>query len=49
VLVPADYVTTLRSQAAVNGIGPGAEVVVRLHLDTSRVRATGYRLYLFFP
>jgi hypothetical protein len=49
VLVPADYVATPRSPGALNGIGPGAEVVVRLHFDTSRVRATGYRLYLFFP
>jgi len=49
VLAPADYVATPRSQGALNGIGPGAEVVVRLYFDTSRVRATGYRLYLFFP
>jgi len=49
VLVPADYVSTPRTRSAINGIGPGAEVVVRLHFDTSRVRATGYRLYLFFP
>ncbi len=49
VLVPADYVATPPSRGALNGIGPGAEVVVRLHFDTSRVRATGYRLYLFFP
>ena len=49
VLVPADYVPTPRSRSAISGIGPGAEVVVRLHFDTSRVRATGYRLYLFFP
>jgi hypothetical protein len=49
VLVPADYVATARSPGALNGIGPGAEAVVRLHFDTSRVRATGYRLYLFFP
>jgi len=49
VLGPADYLAVPRSQGTVNGIGPGAEVVVRLHFDTSRVRATGYRLYLFFP
>ena len=49
VLVPADYVPAPRGRSAMNGIGPGAEVVVRLHFDTSRVRATGYRLYLFFP
>ncbi|MGH8735851.1 MAG: DUF3426 domain-containing protein [Burkholderiales bacterium] len=49
VLVPADYVSVARGPGALNRIGPGAEVVVRLHFDTSRVRATGYRLYLFFP
>lgn len=49
VLVPTDYVSAARGSGALNGIGPGAEVVVRLQFDTSRVRATGYRLYLFFP
>ena len=49
VLVPADYISNPRRSGTLNGIGPGAEVVVRLHFDTSRVRATGYRLYLFFP
>lgn len=49
VLVPADYVSGSRRSGPTSGIGPGAEVVVRLHFDTSRVRATGYRLYLFFP
>jgi predicted Zn finger-like uncharacterized protein len=49
VLVPADYVSGPRRPGALSGIGPGAEVVVRLRFDTSRVRATGYRLYLFFP
>ena len=49
VLVPADYVSGARRSGALSGIGPGAEVVVQLHFDTSQVRATGYRLYLFFP
>jgi Protein of unknown function (DUF3426) len=53
VLAPTDYVAAPRGQSeATNGaigIGPGAEVIVRLHFDTSLVRATGYRLYLFFP
>jgi Protein of unknown function (DUF3426) len=53
VLVPTDYapVTRGRSDATTGatGIGPGAEVAVRLRFDTSLVRATGYRLYLFFP
>jgi predicted Zn finger-like uncharacterized protein len=49
VLTPADYVSGRPRPRSLNGIGAGAEVVVRLHFDTSRVRATGYRLYLFFP
>jgi Protein of unknown function (DUF3426) len=49
VLAPADYVSGRRGVRRLNGISAGAEVVVRLHFDTSRVRATGYRLYLFFP
>ena len=34
---------------ALKGIGPGSEASVRVMLDTSRTRATGYRLYLFYP
>jgi hypothetical protein len=37
-----------REQLA-QGIGPGGETVVRVHFDTRGVRATGYRLYLFYP
>jgi len=49
VLAPADYVVAPRRAGALSGIGPGAEAAVRLYFDTSHVRATGYRLYLFFP
>ena len=49
VLTPAEYLDGARDTNTVAGIGPGAEVAVRLYFDTSRVRATGYRLYLFFP
>jgi predicted Zn finger-like uncharacterized protein len=31
------------------GIAPGTEAVLRVHFDTGGVRATGYRLYLFYP
>jgi hypothetical protein len=31
------------------GLGAGAESALRVYLDTSRARATGYRLYLFYP
>lgn len=31
------------------GLEPGGEAVLRVPLDTGGVRATGYRLYLFYP
>jgi predicted Zn finger-like uncharacterized protein len=50
VLAPLDY---LRERGAAElvglGIAPGAEAVLRVPLDTQRVTATGYRLYLFYP
>ena len=50
VLTPADYLGERRaSQLLAQGVAPGAEVVLRLPLDTRRISATGYRLYLFFP
>jgi len=30
------------------GIGASQELFIRLYLDTGNVKATGYRLYLFF-
>ncbi len=49
VLRPADYLGPARVAQAAGGIAPGAEAAFRLSLDASRTRATGYRLYLFFP
>jgi predicted Zn finger-like uncharacterized protein len=49
VLRPADYLDAARSKQVAAGIAPGAEASFRLSLDASRARATGYRLYLFFP
>jgi predicted Zn finger-like uncharacterized protein len=46
VLLPADYVEPERSK---QGIGPGGEAALRIYLDSSRARATSYRLYLFYP
>ena len=46
VLRPADYVDRAR---ATQGIAAGAETSLRVYLDSSRSRATGYRLYLFYP
>lgn len=44
VLRPADYLPG-RAQ----GLAPGGEAVLRVPLDTGGARATGYRLYLFYP
>lgn len=46
VLLPADYVEAERSR---QGIAPGGEAALRVYLDSSRARATSYRLYLFYP
>ena len=49
VLRPEDYRQGLPAALRAPGIAPGAEAVLRLHFDTGDVRATGYRLYLFYP
>ena len=49
VLAPADYLDAQRAALAARGIAAGAEVTLRVNLDTGPMRATGYRLYLFFP
>jgi len=49
VLRPADYLTAAAREQLAQGIGPGSEAVLRVHFDTGDVRATGYRLYLFYP
>jgi predicted Zn finger-like uncharacterized protein len=46
VLLPADYLEPGRSK---QGIAPGGEAALRIYLDSSRARATSYRLYLFYP
>jgi predicted Zn finger-like uncharacterized protein len=46
VLLPADYVEPERFK---QGIAPGGEAALRVYLDSSRARATSYRLYLFYP
>lgn len=47
VLAPPDYLDAAR--AASDGMAPGAEVPVRVYLHAGGARATGYRLYLFYP
>jgi predicted Zn finger-like uncharacterized protein len=48
VLVPADYIAGAPADIA-RGIGPGADTVLRVYIDTTGLRAVGYRMYLFFP
>ena len=49
VLQPADYLEPARAALAAQGLAAGAEAAFRVNLDPGRTRATGYRLYLFFP
>jgi len=50
VLVPADYLDPARRVSlAEQGLAAGAEASFRINFDAGRTRATGYRLYLFFP
>ena len=50
VLAPRDYLDPARAPLLLSeGIGPGGEASLRVFLDSSRSRATGYRLYLFYP
>jgi predicted Zn finger-like uncharacterized protein len=50
VLAPRDYLEQARREELVRqGIAGGTEAALRVFLDTSRTRATGYRLYLFYP
>lgn len=49
VLMPADYLSGTSAEQITRGIAPGAEAVLRVYIDTSGLRAIGYRMYLFFP
>ncbi len=50
VLAPRDYLEQARGEELMRqGIAGGTEAALRVFLDTSRTRATGYRLYLFYP
>jgi predicted Zn finger-like uncharacterized protein len=49
VLHPAEYLEAARGTAQAQGISPGGELALRVHLDSGRARASGYRLYLFYP
>lgn len=50
VLGPLDYVRErAAAEIVARGVAPGAELLLRVPLDTRRLPATGYRLYLFYP
>jgi predicted Zn finger-like uncharacterized protein len=50
VLKPSDYLDPARAEQLIaRGIGPGSELSVRMRFDAGRLRATGFRLFLFFP
>ncbi len=49
VLSPQDYLAPGAAAGAAQGLAAGAEAVLRVSFDNSRIRAVGYRLYLFFP
>jgi len=46
VFYPAQYLDKTQQQLA--AVGPDQEILVKLYLDTSDIKPTGYRLYLFF-
>lgn len=46
VFLPVEY---LQWTNAMDGLKAGAELPIRLFLDTGELRAAGYRLYLFYP
>ena len=49
VLMPAEYLAGLPAEQIASGIGSGADAALRVYFDTGGLRATGYRMYLFFP
>jgi predicted Zn finger-like uncharacterized protein len=49
VLGPRDYLESARAALAPQGITAGGEAAFRVNFHAGNTRATGYRLYLFFP
>jgi predicted Zn finger-like uncharacterized protein len=49
VLLPANYLAGVTKEQIAQGIGAGADVALRVFIDTTGLRAIGYRMYLFFP
>ena len=47
---PAEYLPNKPDTSAINrGMHPGEEVTIKLYLDTQTIKATGYRLYVYYP
>ena len=49
VLFARDYLDSARTPGIAQGLSAGAEMSLRVSLDAGKARATGYRLYLFYP
>ncbi len=50
VLAPRDYLDAGKAAALIGqGIEPGGDAALTVYFDTSRTRASGYRLELFYP
>ena len=49
VLAPGDYLAGVAADVLARGIGPGTDAVLHVYIDTTGLRAVGYRMYLFYP
>jgi predicted Zn finger-like uncharacterized protein len=49
VLGPTDYLAGVAADVVSRGLAPGSDAVLRVYIDTTGLRAVGYRMYLFFP
>ena len=49
VLQPSEYLDAAGRAALAQGIAAGGESVLRVYFDARGLRATGYRVYLFYP
>jgi hypothetical protein len=47
VLAPQDYLG--QSVSITTGFAGNTEIAVKVFIEGSQVKATGYRLYLFYP
>jgi predicted Zn finger-like uncharacterized protein len=47
VFLPGEYLSSAKDRQA--GLEAGAEVPIRLYLDTGKIAAAGYRVYFFYP